>query len=94
MCFIYSFILEEKIILKDCDEDFTHSIGLSTYADFEFTNCTRNFQSVLDYVFFETNSFELKKVVPFSEAKYKEKFQPSQFIPSDHVAILFELLMK
>lgn len=71
-----------------------HSINLSAYADFPFTNCTQGFQGLLDYVFYESNTFELKKVIEFSEKKYREHYMPSEFIPSDHVAILFELLTK
>lgn len=81
-------------MFKDCEEDFMNSVNLSVYASFPFTNYTQGFQGVLDYVFYESNAFELKKIIRFNEEKYKEKFMPSQFIPSDHVAILFELLLK
>ena len=73
-----------------------HSLNLSTFADFPFTNCIQSFEGILDYVFYESDSFELAKVIPLpSVEKCKENTAlPSQYIPSDHLPIIFELVAK
>ena len=83
-------------MLKDCDEDLMHSLSLSAYADFPFTNCIGAFEGILDYVFYESNAFDLTKVIPIpSVEKCKENTAlPSQYMPSDHLPIIFELLAK
>lgn len=55
---------EEKELIKECDDELIHSLSLSAYTDFPFTNCTAAFEAILDYVFYETDAFELTKVIP------------------------------
>jgi len=62
-------------------------------SDYPFTYM--NYESskfIIDYLFYELDSlFELKKVISFNESKYYMNcLMPSQIIPSDHCAILFE----
>ena len=59
--------------MKSCEDDLIHSLSLSAYTNFPFTNCIATFESVLDYVFYETDEFELTKVIPLPEvSKIKE----------------------
>ena len=82
--------------MSDCAEHFIHSLNMSAYTDFPFTNCVLGFEGILDYVFFESNAFELARVIPLpSVEKLKEKTAlPSQYIPSDHLPLVFEFEVK
>ena len=73
-----------------------HSISLSAYSDFPFTNYTSGFSGILDYLFYETSAFELLKVIPIpSLEKITELVAlPSRTIPSDHLALVFDLKLK
>jgi mRNA deadenylase 3'-5' endonuclease subunit Ccr4 len=74
----------------------THSLSFSTYVDFPFTNCIGAFEGILDYIFFETDSFELEKVIPLPSVEKVKEFValPSKYVPSDHLPITFELKIK
>lgn len=91
---IFELTQNEKNIFKECLKDYIHSMNLSAYTKFTFTHCIKSFESLLDYVFYDSDTLELKKVIPFCEKIHKENYMPSQFIPSDHVAIIFEFLIK
>jgi len=82
--------------MKNCDDKLTHSIDFSTYIDFPFTNCIGTFESILDYIFYEKELFELEKVIDLpSVEKCKENVAlPSKYIPSDHLALIFEFLIR
>ncbi|RNA38549.1 2 -5 -phosphodiesterase 12 [Brachionus plicatilis] len=86
----------DKDFIYECDGDLAHSLNLEAYADFPFTNCIGTFEGILDYVFYDSDSFELTKVVPLpSVEKVKENTAlPSVFIPSDHLALVFEFSIK
>ena len=83
-------------MITDCEESLMHSLNFSAYADFPFTNCTNGFEGILDYVFYEANNFELVKVIPLpSVERVKENVAlPSKLIPSDHLALVFDLKIK
>lgn len=87
---------EDKNFINECDGHLAHSLDLGVYADFPFTNCIGTFEGILDYVFFENNCFELTKIVPLpSIEKVKENTAlPSVYVPSDHLALVFEFLIK
>lgn len=93
MVFIY--FKEEKVFLNGCYNDLIkHTLNLSAYTGYPFTYFQQS-PFTIDYIFYERNSFEIKKVVPFNEDKYKHNSSiPSQYVPSDHVAILLELDVK
>ena len=82
--------------MKDADEDLTHSINMSAYADFPYTNYTGGFIGLLDYVFYETSAFELEKVIPIPsvEKVIEHTAMPSKVLPSDHCALVFDLKIK
>lgn len=86
----------DKEFLQNCHEDFIHSLSLSTYADFPFTNCIASFESVLDYIFYESDSFNLDRVIPLPSVEKVKEFTalPNQYIPSDHLPVIFELSIK
>lgn len=87
---------EKKFVSESNSEDLLHSVGLSAFADFPYTNYTVGFNGILDYVFYETGAFELEKVIPIPTLeKVKENIaMPSKVIPSDHCALVFELKIK
>ena len=69
-----------------------HPLSLSACIGYPFTYCQQNSAFTIDYIFYETNSFKLEKLVPFNETKYRHNScMPSKYVPSDHVAILLEL---
>ena len=61
-----------------------------------FTNYTRDFKDLLDYIFVENNAFEVVRVAPFpSEAILSAQTAlPSEFFPSDHLAVAVDLKFK
>ena len=61
-----------------------------------FTNYTRDFKDLLDYIFIEQSAFEVVRVAPFpAEAILAAQTAlPSEFFPSDHVAIAVDLRFK
>ena len=73
-----------------------HSLNLTTYADFKYTNYMGSFNCVLDYIFYEQNQFNLKRVVdmPTHEQVIENVALPSSKIPSDHLAVILELEWK
>jgi mRNA deadenylase 3'-5' endonuclease subunit Ccr4 len=50
----------------------------------------------LDYIFYETERFELTKVVPLPSVEKVKEFValPNKFIPSDHLPVVMEFKMK
>lgn len=87
---------EDKRFIIECDGSLTHTLNLGAYTDFPFTNCIGAFEGILDYVFYEQEFFELSKVIPLpSIEKVKENTAlPSVYIPSDHLALVFEFKIK
>ncbi|KAG5683242.1 hypothetical protein PVAND_012535 [Polypedilum vanderplanki] len=59
----------------------------------KYTNFTIGFQDCLDYIFYQTDKFEVIKVVemPSEEELRAHNAIPSVLFPSDHVAIVTEL---
>jgi hypothetical protein len=86
----------QKALLDQDRDAFAHELQLSTYTNFEFTNYIETFNCILDYIFYDSNRFELKKVVPMltREQVTENIALPSCKIPSDHLALIFELLWK
>ena len=93
---LFNNLKDDKVYIKDCEEELMHSLNFSTYANFPFTNCIGAFEGILDYIFFESDSFDLEKVVPLPSVQKVKEFTalPSKYMPSDHLPIIFELKMK
>ncbi|CAF0767148.1 unnamed protein product [Brachionus calyciflorus] len=87
---------EDKKFVEECDGHLVHSLNLGVYADFPFTNCIGAFEGILDYVFYESDSFELTKVIPLPTVEKVKEFTalPNKFVPSDHLALVFEFSIK
>lgn len=83
-------------MMREHEEQLMHSLELATHVCLPFTNCIQTFECVLDYVFYEQDAFELKKVIPLpSEQVIKQNVAlPSEFFPSDHLPIIFEMDFK
>lgn len=73
-----------------------HSLEFSAYNDFKLTNCSEKFEAILDYVFYEINSFKLAQVVPLPPVEKLREFValPNKYVPSDHLALIFEFSLK
>ena len=82
--------------MTDHNEQLMHSLNLATHVCLPFTNCIATFECVLDYVFYEQDAFELTRVIPLpSEEVVKANVAlPSEFFPSDHLPIVFEMNLK
>lgn len=50
-------------------------------------------QALLDYVFYEANNFEFVNMVSLPPIK-KVSSIPNEYIPSDHLALVFEFKIK
>ena len=72
-------------------KDLIHSLNFITYTDFPYTHYTLGFKGNIDYVFFESESFEFERVIPIPRNKdiIKNKAMPSRVLPSDHIALFF-----
>ena len=89
-------ITDEKEILKDIKNEIKHSLNLEAFENFPFTISFEGFSGVIDFVFYEKNAFELKKVLPlpYGDKLDKQTPFPNQYQPSDHLAIIFEFKIK
>ena len=67
-----------------------------SYIDNKCTNFGCEFEGVLDYVFFDDNIFEMTRVVPFPSIEKIREFTaiPNKYVPSDHLALIFEYFLK
>ena len=74
-------------------KDLIHSLNFITYTYFPYTHYTLGFKGNIDYVFFESESFEFErdKPIPRNEKIIKNKAMPSRVLPSDHIALVFDL---
>ncbi len=79
-------------MVKANEEKLIHSLNLATHVCLPFTNCIEMFECVLDYVFYEESALKLNRVIPLpSVEKVKENVAlPSEYFPSDHLAIVFD----
>ncbi len=70
-----------------------HSLKISTYTGFQYTNYLEKFNGVLDYIFYDNTSFTLNKVLPMPDHNdvTEDSALPSRKIPSDHLAVVVEL---
>ena len=61
-----------------------------------YTNYTLGFKDCLDYIFYQTDSLEVKNVIPFPTEEDLSRFQaiPNQVFPSDHIACVSDLKWK
>lgn len=59
----------------------------------KYTNFTEGFKDCLDYIFYETNKFNVIQVVPLPslEELTAHTAIPSVLVPSDHVALVADL---
>lgn len=82
--------------MADCGDELNHSLDLSIYADFRYTNYVVAFQATIDHLFYETSAFELTRVIamPSHEKVTELVALPSILAPSDHLAIVFEFKLK
>lgn len=89
-------MLDDMQYMADCGEELHHKIDFSIYADFPYTNYVTQFQATIDHLFYETNTFELTKVIPLPPHEKVEELiaLPNKNVPSDHLAIIFEFKLK
>ena len=59
----------------------------------EYTNYTQDFKDVLDYIFAEEDSLAVIRVAPFptEEVLSAQTAIPSEYFPSDHLAVAVDL---
>ena len=62
----------------------------------KYTTYTIGFKDCLDYIFYETDKFEVTQVVPFPTEEEMSVHQglPNVFFPSDHIACIADLKFK
>lgn len=80
----------------DAMPSLSHQFKFSSAAGFpEYTNYTRDFKDVLDYIFVDEN-IDIKRVCPFpSEDILSSKVAlPSTLFPSDHISVVVDLKFK
>jgi hypothetical protein len=78
--------------------DISHGLRLRNSADAVafseyFTNYTRGFKDILDYIFIDKDVLQVQRVLPFPtiEEISAEIALPSSNQPSDHVAVVVDL---
>lgn len=78
--------------MADIKDKMMHSLNLAGYSEFPYTNCISVFESVLDYVFYDTDTLRMTSVNPLppDEVVKANVALPSRVIPSDHLPIVFE----
>lgn len=72
----------------------THDLNLFSAAGYPlFTNFTKNFKDILDYIFIQKDHFNVLRVAPFpSDSVLSENVAlPSHVFPSDHLAVVVDI---
>jgi mRNA deadenylase 3'-5' endonuclease subunit Ccr4 len=84
---------QKDLISNETAEELMHTLQLFAFTNVPFTHCCSTFECVIDYVFFENEIFNLKKVLPFPPVDELKKnvALPSEFVPSDHIPVIIEL---
>ncbi|MBE7179779.1 MAG: endonuclease/exonuclease/phosphatase family protein [Terriglobus roseus] len=78
----------------------THAFSLkSAYAhigELDFTNYTPGYSDVIDYVWYSTNSLQVKTLLGNVDRQYMQRVPgfPNWHFPSDHLALLAEFTVK
>ncbi|PSN55444.1 hypothetical protein C0J52_05705 [Blattella germanica] len=75
----------------------THSLQFSSaYGTPEFTNYTAGFAGCLDYIFYQHDQLQTIQVVPLPSIEELQQHTalPSVVFPSDHVALIADLMWK
>lgn len=77
-------------------EELRHNLDLSVYKEFQYTNYVIGFQDVLDHLFYDNTAVELIRAIPMPTKEKITEFValPSKYVPSDHLAIIFDFKMK
>jgi mRNA deadenylase 3'-5' endonuclease subunit Ccr4 len=72
----------------------THDMRLISAAGLpEYTNYTRGFKDLLDYIYVQSDHFRVVRVAPFPSTQDLLQFTalPSRVFPSDHLAVAVDL---
>lgn len=72
----------------------THDMHLISAAGMpEYTNYTKGFKDLLDYIYVQSDHFKVVRVAPFPSTKDLLQFTalPSRVFPSDHLAVAVDL---
>lgn len=80
-----------------CLPELTHGLQFASAAGFpQFTNYTRDFKDVLDYIFIDSTSLEVVRVADFppEEVLSAHCALPSPSFPSDHLSLLVDIRFK
>lgn len=85
--------------IPDLTEDTTlrHNLNFESACGIPpYTNFTEEFQGCLDYIFYSKNSLEVTDVVPMPshEKVIAQIGLPSEYFPSDHIALVCTLKWK
>lgn len=68
----------------------------NAYGSSHYTNFTRGYSGVLDYIFLDSDHLSVSRVVPFPSHEEVTEFEalPSVYFPSDHLALVSDLRWK
>lgn len=75
----------------------THKLNLMSAAGYpEYTNYTKTFKDLLDYIYVEKDKYDVVNVAPFpsEEVLSANCAIPSEVFPSDHLALVVDLQLK
>ena len=91
-------LIYQTVELQDILNDFKSKFDqrpfeMTTHVCKPFTHCQYQKQTSCDFIFYEKNSFDLRRVIPVPPAEQLRANVaiPSRSCPSDHVAVVFEL---
>lgn len=92
-------IREFSILDSDSDDDsiLRHNLHLESACGIpDYTNFTEEFKGCLDYIFYSKNSLVVTDVVPMPshESVTAQGWLPSEYFPSDHLALVCTLKWK
>ena len=92
---IFNSVLDAEEAIKDLN--YSHPLKIeSACGTPKYTNYTHLFKDCLDYIYYQTDRWEVKQVVPFptEEELSENEAIPSAVFPSDHVALVADLKWK
>lgn len=77
--------------------DLRHSFHFqNAYGSSHYTNFTRGYSGVLDYIFVDSDHLSISRALPFPSHAEVTEFEalPSVYFPSDHLALVSDLRWK
>mmetsp|Transcript_13747 Transcript_13747/g.13293 ORF Transcript_13747/g.13293 Transcript_13747/m.13293 type:complete len:639 (+) Transcript_13747:547-2463(+) len=82
-------------VLATITPTLTHPFSLISASTTPYTNYTKGFKDILDYIYYQSDHLRVIRVAPFPSENIlsQDVALPSQHFPSDHLAVVVDLML-